>query len=318
MQKILEVKNLYKQFPVYSGFFNKPSCYVHALNNVSIDLYRSEILGIAGESGCGKTTLGRCIVQLEKPTSGEIIFNSVNLLQADKNALKKFRTQAQIIFQNPYASLNPKMTIYETLKEPLTINKYDSKLISSRIEEIIDMVGMQKSDLKRYPHEFSGGQRQRIAIARTLVLKPDFIIADEPVSALDVSIQAQIINLLLQLKEKLNLTIIFISHDLSVIRHISDRVAIMYLGEIVEIGTTEEIYNSPKHPYTKALLDAIPTIENKHKNLNLIKDDIPSPTNLPFGCKFGARCPYVTDICLAGGIKNKLFSSTHYSKCYLG
>ncbi len=327
MQTLLSVKELYKNFPVYSGFFSKPTSYVHALNDVNFNLYKGEVLGIAGESGCVKTTLGRCILKLEEPTSGEISFNGVNIFDANKKTIKDFRTQAQIIFQNPYASLNPKMTVYETLKEPLMINgaagagrarKPNKTAVNERVEEVIELVGMKKSDLKRYPHEFSGGQRQRIAIARALMLKPDFIVADEPVSALDVSIQAQIINLLLELKQKLNLTIIFISHDLSVIRHISDRVAVMYLGEIVEIGTTKEIFDTPKHPYTKALLAAIPTIEHKQKNMNLIKDNLPSPTEIPFGCKFGDRCPYVTDICVAGGIKEKQFSDTHFSKCYLG
>ena len=237
MQELIDIKNLNMHYPVEKGFMGKSKDFIYALNDVNLKINENEILGLVGESGCGKSTLGKCVLNLLSVTSGEVLFKGDNILKKNKKELKKFRENAQLIFQNPYASLDPRMTIYETLKEPLIIHGYkDKKLIDEKIQKIAELVGIDKSALNQYPHEFSGGQRQRIAIARAIILHPKFIVADEPVSALDVSIQAQIINLLLELKEKLNLTILFISHDLSIIKYVSDRVAVMYLGEVVELG----------------------------------------------------------------------------------
>lgn len=319
MQELIEIKNLNMHYPIEKGFMGGAQEFIYALNDVSLKVSEGEIVGLVGESGCGKSTLGKCVLKLINPTSGEICFKGENLLKKNKKELKKFRENAQLIFQNPYASLDPKMTIYETLKEPLIIHGYkDKQIISKKISQICELTGIEEGVLNRYPHEFSGGQRQRIAIARALILHPKFIVADEPVSALDVSIQAQIINLLLELKQKLDLTFLFISHDLSIIKYVSDRVAVMYLGEIVELGKKEEIFNSPKHPYTIALLSAIPTI-NKEKKVEkiILQGDLPSPKNPPKGCKFHTRCPYVMDICRDGEVKKCNFSDTHYVRCHL-
>ena len=313
--KLLEIKNLSKKFPVYAKTWGKTVSYTKAVSNLSLDVYKGEILAIAGESGCGKTTLGRCIMQLEKPSEGEIFYDKIKLNELSEKELKPFRQKAQIIFQNPYASLNPKMTVFQILKEPLVINKFKKEEIQKRVEETVGLVGLDVNDLKKYPHEFSGGQRQRIAIARSLILKPEFVIADEPVSALDVSIQAQIINLLLELKEKLQLTIIFISHDLGVIRQIADRVAIMYLGEIIELGEADEIFESPAHPYTKLLLSSVPSVKQKEKNS--IQNDlgITANKNSESNCKFFGRCPIGDDVCKNCEIQVKQISDSHYVKC---
>ncbi len=319
MQELIEIKNLNMHYPIEKGFMGGVQEFIYALNDVSLKVSEGEIVGLVGESGCGKSTLGKCVLKLINPTSGEIYFKGENLLKKNKKDLKKFRENAQLIFQNPYASLDPKMTIYETLKEPLIIHGYkDKQIINKKISQICELTGIEEAVLNRYPHEFSGGQRQRIAIARALILHPKFIVADEPVSALDVSIQAQIINLLLELKQKLDLTFLFISHDLSIIKYVSDRVAVMYLGEIVELGKKEEIFNSPKHPYTIALLSAIPTI-NKEKKVEkiILQGDLPSPKNPPKGCKFHTRCPYVMDICRDGEVKKCNFSDSHYVRCHL-
>ena len=316
---LLEIKNLNVTYKTKKGLIGKIQT-VHAVNNVSLDIHKGEILAIAGESGCGKSTLAKAIMKLVQSDSGEILLNGENVLNLKHNKdLKKFYQNVQIIFQNPYSSLNPKMKIGEILKEPLIINKNLKKEeINKIVEEKIEKVGLDKSVLNLYPHEFSGGQRQRIAIARSLILNPEFIIADEPVSALDVSIQAQIINLLKQLKEDFNLTFLFISHDLSVIKYLSDRIAIMYLGEVVEIGDTEEIFKDPKHPYTKALLSSVPELnpQDEKKRIHL-QGELPSPENLPTGCKFHTRCPYVMDICKTSTPKVKEFSKTHNCKCFL-
>ncbi|GBF23264.1 oligopeptide transport superfamily ATP-binding protein [Candidatus Gastranaerophilus sp. (ex Termes propinquus)] len=261
MQNLVEVKNLVKTYRSDGGFLMGEPQEVYAVRDVSLEIKKGEILGLVGESGCGKSTLGNCILKLLDVTSGEIYFNGENILKYNSKQTKAFRQKAQLIFQNPYASLNPKMRIGEILKEPLVINgirKKDEQ--NMRLEEVLGFVSLSKNDLKRYPHEFSGGQRQRIAIARALILKPEFIVADEPISALDVSIQAQIINLLIELKEHFDLTYLFISHDLNVVRYLCTRVAIMYKGEIVELGDTEDIFTNPGHPYTKTLLEAIPLI----------------------------------------------------------
>lgn len=316
---LLEIKNLNVTYQTKKGLIGKIQT-VHAVNNVSLDIQKGEILAIAGESGCGKSTLAKAIMKLVQSDSGEILLNGENVLNLKHNKdLKKFYQKVQMIFQNPYSSLNPKMKIGEILKEPLIINtNLKKEEITKIVEEKIKKVGLDKSALNLYPHEFSGGQRQRIAIARSLILNPEFIIADEPVSALDVSIQAQIINLLKQLKEDFNLTFLFISHDLSVIKYLSDRIAIMYLGEVVEIGRTEEIFKNPKHPYTKALLSSVPELNPQDEKERIhLQGELPSPENLPTGCKFHTRCPYVMEICKTSSPQVKEFSDTHNCKCFL-
>lgn len=317
MENILEIKKLSVEYKSKKGILGTQNT-IYAVNNLSLDIKKGEILAIAGESGCGKSTLAKAVIMLEPPASGKIIFENENVLQLNKKELKNFRKKVQIIFQNPYASLNPKMKIIDTLKEPLKINtNLSDDEIEKTVLETIQKVGLDKECLNLYPHEFSGGQRQRIAIARSLVLNPEFILADEPVSALDVSIQAQIINLLKELKEDYNLTFMFISHDLGVIKYLSDRVAIMYLGEIVELGNTEEIFFSPLHPYTKALLSSVPQITDNREEKILLKGDLPSPANLPTGCKFHTRCPYCMPICRKNVPSETQISPSHYVKCFL-
>lgn len=321
MDNLIEIKNLFIEYKIESAMQEQKT--VFAVNDLSLDIKQGEILSIAGESGCGKSTLAKAVLRLIDVKSGEININELeaengkqNILNLNKKELKKFRQNAQIIFQNPYASLNPKMKIFDILEEPLIINEksFNKEQRKQRVIEVIQQVGLNENVLSLYPHEFSGGQRQRIAIARALILKPKFIVADEPVSALDVSIQAQIINLLNELKEKFNLTFLFISHDLSVIKYLSDRVAIMYLGEIVELGTSEEVFEKHKHPYTEALLSANPG--NNEKKI-ILKGELPSPTNLPTGCKFHTRCPYVMEICKTVVPKKTVFSETHCAYCHL-
>lgn len=309
MENLLTIKDLYVEYNIKKGAFgNKQTIY--AVNGVSLDIKKGEILAIAGESGCGKSTLARAILKLENPKSG-----CINFADCKANSKKDFIKFAQMIFQNPYASLNPKMKIGETLSEPLEVNtNYSKDKINKIIKDKLEMVGLDESCLDLYPHEFSGGQRQRIAIARALMLDPEFILADEPVSALDVSIQAQIINLLKELKEKYNLTFLLITHDMSVIKYLADRVAIMYLGEIVEIGKTSDIFSNPLHPYTKALLSAVPSINN-FKKKDLLKGDLPSPSNLPEGCKFHTRCPRVMKECKT--CQPKETGTFHKVKCFL-
>lgn len=317
-ENFIEIKNLFIEYKVEGAMQEKKT--VHAVNDLSLDIKRGEILSIAGESGCGKSTLAKAVLRLIDSKSGEILLNlidyKIDILGLNKKDLKEFRKNSQIIFQNPYSSLNPKMKIYDILEEPLIVNEKSLNKAQrrERVVETIKQVGLDESVLALYPHEFSGGQRQRIAIARSLILKPEFIVADEPVSALDVSIQAQIINLLNDLKEKFNLTFLFISHDLSVIKYLSDRVAIMYLGEIVELGTSDEIFNTPKHPYTQALLSANPA--NKGEKI-ILKGELPSPTDLPAGCKFHTRCPHVMEVCKTVVPPRTDFSDTHCAYCHL-
>lgn len=329
MDNLIEIKNLFVEYKVESSMQEQKT--VYAVNDLSLDIKQGEILALAGESGCGKSTLAKAVLRLVDVKSGEIYFNpdkfekgkkGEEVLKLNKNDLKRFRQKAQIIFQNPYSSLNPKMKVYDILKEPLIVNKeleslksLNKKEIDKIVVDTIKQVGLDENALSLYPHEFSGGQRQRIAIARALILNPKFIVADEPVSALDVSIQAQIINLLNELKEKFNLTFLFISHDLSVIKYLSDRVGIMYLGEIVEIGTSEEVFKDAKHPYAQALLSAVPSFEKCEKII--LKGDLPSPTNLPPGCKFHTRCPYAMEICKTIVPKKTEFSATHSAYCHL-
>ena len=318
-ENLLEIKNLNVCYKTKKSILGTENT-VHAVNNVTFDIKKGEILAIAGESGCGKSTLAKAIMKLVASKNGEIIFEDKNIVPLKKTQdLRNFYKKVQIIFQNPYSSLNPKMKIGEILQEPLIINtELSKKDIEKVVEEKIEKVGLNKSCLDLYPHEFSGGQRQRIAIARALVLNPEFIIADEPVSALDVSIQAQIINLLKELKEDYNLTFLFISHDMSVIKYISDRIAIMYLGEIVELGKTEEIFKDPKHPYTKALLSSVPELNPQNKKDPIkLQGELPSPEDLPQGCKFHTRCPFVMEECKTKTSPQKDFSDTHFCKCFL-
>ena len=319
MENIAKIKNLEVEYHSKNDVLGH-EVVIKAVNDVSLDIKKGEIISIAGESGCGKSTFAKALMKLVDIKSGKIIIDNKNLLNLKKQKeLKDFYKKVQMIFQNPYASLNPKMKIGQILSEPLEINTTLKKdEILKIVKEKIKKVGLDESCLELYPHEFSGGQRQRIAIARTLMLSPEFIIADEPVSALDVSIQAQIINLLKELKEDYNLTFLFISHDLSVIKYLSDRIAIMYLGEIVELGTTDEIFNDTKHPYTKALLSSVPELNNQEKKERIVlQGELPSPENLPQGCKFHTRCPHVMDKCKNQTPHPTAFSPTHSCKCFL-
>ncbi len=298
-QIILEAKNIKKYFPIKKGLLLRHVADCKAVDDVSISINKGETLGIVGESGCGKSTLGRTLIRLYEPTGGQINFGGKDFIALKGESLRQKRKEMQMIFQDPYASLDPRMTIGQILKQPFEIhgilrgNERDEK-----VKWLLEMVGLKASQVNRYPHEFSGGQRQRICIARAIALEPELIICDEPVSALDVSIQAQILNLLKDLQERLNLTYIFISHDLSVVQYFCNRIAVMYLGKIVEIGTREEIFNHPKHPYTQALLGSIPRVgEGKKKMKQTLTGEVPSPINPPSGCSFHPRCPKKMDIC---------------------
>lgn len=297
--KILEVKNLKKYFPVESKVRVEPKS-VKAVDDVSFDVYRNETLSIVGESGCGKSTTGRCLIGLNKPTSGEVIYNGKNIVGISDKEQRVLCKDLQMIFQDPYSSLNPRMTIGSILEEPLIIHKI-CKTKEERMQRVFDMlekVGMRRDHYYRYPHEFSGGQRQRIGIARALILEPKLVVCDEPVSALDVSIQSQVLNLLAEVKKEMNITYVFISHNMSVVRYISDRVGVMYLGHLVELAGTEELYNNPLHPYTQALLSTVPEPDPHVKREQImLKGDIPSPLNPPSGCIFHNRCPYNEPIC---------------------
>ena len=300
---LVEVRNLQMYFPVSSGMlFQRTVAYVKAVDNVSFTVKRGETLGLVGESGCGKTTTGRCILQLYKPTAGQIIFDGEDLTQLNTKRMRAMRRQMQVIFQDPYSSLNPRMTAGNIIGEPLVVHGMVNGKAEYRekVADLLQNVGLNPYMADRFPHEFSGGQRQRIGVARALSVSPKFIVADEPVSALDVSIQAQIINLLEELQEQFNLTYLFIAHDLSVVRHISDRVGVMYLGHIVEMAERNEIYRNPIHPYTKALLSAVPIpdpVLDAQRERVLLSGEVPSPLNPPSGCVFHPRCPIANDTC---------------------
>lgn len=295
---LLEVKDLKQHFTIKKGFLGEKKL-VKAVDGVSLAIEQGETLGIVGESGCGKSSLGRSILQLLKPTSGEIIFDGRNITHLPRQEMKEIRKDMQIVFQDPYASLNPRSTVRTILETPLIVHGMRSRQSRMKIiEGLIDKIGFRKDQLDRYPHEFSGGQRQRIGIARALTLSPKLIIADEPVSALDVSVQSQVLNLMVDLQKEMDLSYMFISHDLSVVQHISDRVAVMYLGKIVEIADVEELFRNPMHPYTKALLTAIPLPDPTQKRKRtILQGDLPSPINPPAGCPFHTRCPVATAEC---------------------
>ncbi|HUV08712.1 MAG TPA: dipeptide ABC transporter ATP-binding protein [Spirochaetia bacterium] len=319
-QKLLDVRYLKKYFPIKTGIFRVTTAHVRAVDGVSFSIKKGETLGLVGESGCGKTTVGRTILRLIKATSGAILFGDQDLLNLSRRDLRGIRKNIQIIFQDPYASLNRRLTVGEIVGEALDIHHLaeNRKQRREKIEEILAKVGMRAEIMRKYPHEFSGGQRQRIGIARALSVEPKLIIADEPLSSLDVSIQAQVINLLQDLQESMNLTYLFISHDLSVVRHISNRIAVMYLGKIVEMAEKRDLFQTPLHPYTESLLSAIPIPDPllKRKRI-LLEGDVPSPVNPPPGCHFHTRCPKVMAICRKEEPELKDFGGGHLASCHL-
>ena len=314
---LIEVKNLKKYFTKKSGLIKKEIKEVKAVDDVSFYIKKGETLGLVGESGCGKSTLGRTLIRLYDVTDGEILFDGEDISKKSEKELKNFRKRTQTIFQDPYASLNPNMTVKDIIREPLDIHTNFSKDEKDKIVyEMLKKVGLNKEHATRYPHEFSGGQRQRIGIARALSVKPNFIFCDEPISALDVSIQAQIINLLEDLQKELGITYLFIAHDLSMVKHISHRVCVMYLGKVVEIGSSEDIYENPKHPYTKALLSSIPKIDDDTEE-EILEGDVPSPLNPPSGCRFRTRCKYAKEICSKENPPRVDFGNEHFAYCHV-
>ncbi|MEN0658990.1 MAG: dipeptide ABC transporter ATP-binding protein [Caldibacillus thermoamylovorans] len=317
-EPLVEVKNLKKYFSTRKGVFGQKKSVVKAVDDVSFTIQKGETLGLVGESGCGKSTTGRMLMQLLEPTEGQIVFEGKDLSKLNKSEIRSARKNFQMIFQDPYASLNPRMKIKDIINEPLIIHGYDKEQRERRVNELLDIVGLSPAQGDRYPHEFSGGQRQRIGIARALAISPKLIIADEPVSALDVSIQSQILNLLKDLQNEFHLTYLFISHNLSVVEHISDRVGVMYLGKIVEIADQETLYKNPLHPYTKSLLSAVPVPDPKIKRERIIlKGDIPSPANPPSGCTFHTRCPFATERCRQEVPTLRNVGNGQYVSCYL-
>ncbi|HEY9775472.1 MAG TPA: dipeptide ABC transporter ATP-binding protein [Planktothrix sp.] len=317
--KLLEVRDLKKHFPIKKGFFNKQVGAVRALDGVNLDVFAGETLGLVGESGCGKSTLGRVMLRLLPSTSGTVTFDGKNVLAADSREMKSLRREMQIVFQNPYASLDPRMTVGQIIAEPFEVHKVAvGRELREKVLALLQLVGLSSEMADRYPHEFSGGQRQRIGIARALALKPRLIVADEPVSALDVSVQAQILNLLIDLRRDFHLTYVFIAHNLDVVRYISDRIAVMYLGKIVELGACQDVYSTPLHPYTQALISAapVPDPEVDRSKRIILQGDLPSPANPPSGCSFHTRCPLVQDLCRSETPLLREITPGHQSACH--
>lgn len=319
MENLLEVKGLKKYFPIKGGFFNKTVAELKAVDDVSFFIRKGETLGVVGESGCGKSTTGRSILRLHEPTAGEIIFDGTDIMKLEREDLRQKRKDMQLIFQDPFSSLNPRMTVGDIIGEPLEVHfKLSGTAKTDRVKELLSFVGLSPYHVRRYPHEFSGGQRQRIGIARAIALNPKLVVCDESVSALDVSIQAQVINIFKELQEKLNLTYMFISHDLSVVKHISDRIMVMYLGKAVEMTSADDLFDNPIHPYTQALLSAVPVAKPNSKKVRVILEgDVPSPVNPPSGCVFHTRCKYAMPICkeVIPGFDN--VGNDHYVACHL-
>jgi len=313
---MLEVKDLRMYFPVKRGFFRRTAGYVEAVDGVSLSVDAGETVGLVGESGCGKTTVSKCVVRLLTPTGGSILFDERDIARLSPKEMKAYRRRIQMVFQDPFGSLNPRMTVSDILAEGPIVMGEDAS--DERIAELLDTVGLPKEAGTRYPHEFSGGQRQRIGIARALAVGPSFIVCDEPVSALDVSIQAQIINLLEDLQARFSLSYLFVAHDLSVVRHIADKISVMYIGHIMEEASTEELFANPCHPYTQALFASIPSLDpKKRKGLKALSGDPPSPVDPPPGCRFASRCPRVMGRCREGGINYVKISENHYARCVL-
>ncbi|HOT99265.1 MAG: dipeptide ABC transporter ATP-binding protein [Anaerolineaceae bacterium] len=319
-ETLIRVEDLKVHFPIYRGVIRRQVGSVKAVDGVSFQVKKGETLGLVGESGCGKTTTGRAIVQLYKPTAGHVYFRDIDLVSLKEEPMRLMRKEIQMIFQDPYASLNPRMTVRDIISEPLlAFGMATGKQLDNRVKELMRLVRLDPDFIYRFPHEFSGGQRQRIGIARALALNPAFIVCDEPISALDVSIQAQIINLFEDLQKELNLTYLFIAHDLSMVRHISDRVAVMYLGIIVELADRNEIYNNPLHPYTQALLSAIPVPDPEHyrkRSRIVLEGDVPSPANPPSGCRFRTRCPKADEECEKGRPEFREILPGHFVECF--
>ncbi|MBK9924058.1 MAG: ATP-binding cassette domain-containing protein [Anaerolineales bacterium] len=318
---ILHVEELVMHFPIYRGVFQRQVGAVHAVDGVSFDIKRGETLGLVGESGCGKSTTGRTILQLYKPTSGKVVFEGSDLVSLKSEEMRWMRRQMQMIFQDPYASLNPRMTVGQIVGEPLMVhNAAKGKELDDYVEHLLNLVKLNPAFANRYPHEFSGGQRQRIGVARALALQPSLIICDEPISALDVSIQAQVVNLLEELQEEFNLTYLFIAHDLSMVRHISKRVAVMYLGVLMELADRDDLYREPLHPYTQALLSAVPIpdpLADASRKRIILEGDVPSPVNPPSGCRFRTRCPIADKICAESRPDFREVKPGHFVACHM-